>query len=141
MIRKILPGGGVTYPVYTVRLKWIGTLCSRYTTPTPLWEQLSSSFIFIQISHWAVQIWKMSKKWIKKWRTSSASTKFTHFWVVSIRRYMVKKYLNSDRFNFLDQLFFWVLFYNSVRAFFNYLVKKESVIVGSLSSFNPYYLL
>ena len=60
----------------TVWLKWIATLCSRYasppplycmddldsslfstyTTPPPLYEQFSSSFRFVQFSHWTVQI-------------------------------------------------------------------------------------
>ena len=99
----------------------------------------SSSFIFVYFSHSIVQIWKMSKK-IKKWRTSSASTEFVHFWVVLVRKYMVKKYLISNCFDFLEP-FFCVFFNNSIRAFLYYLVKKESVILRSLSCFNPYFLL
>ena len=52
---------------------------------------------------------------------------------------MVKKYLISDRFDFLER-FFWV-FNNSVRDFLYYLVKKGSVILRSLSCFNRYFLL
>ena len=47
---QILMNGGTVY------LKWIAPLCSRYTTPPPLWEQFISSFIFVQFSHWNVQI-------------------------------------------------------------------------------------
>ena len=57
---------------------------------------------------------KDEQKIIEKWRTSSASTKFAYFWVVSVRKYMVKKYLISDRFDFLEQFFFRVFFYNSI---------------------------
>ena len=52
---------------------------------------------------------------------------------------MVKKYLISDCFGFLDGLFFQ-FFDNSVLAFLYYLVKKESVILRSLSCSNPYFL-
>ena len=44
-------------------------------------------------------------KTIKKWRTSSKPTKFAQFWVVLVRKSMVKKYLISDRFDFLDSCF------------------------------------
>ena len=42
----------------TLWLKWIATPCSRYAS-TPLWEKFRSSFIFLQFSHWNLQIWKM----------------------------------------------------------------------------------
>ena len=32
------------------------SLFSTYTTPPPLWERFSSSFRFVQFSHWTVQI-------------------------------------------------------------------------------------
>ena len=47
---------------YTVWLKWVATLYSRYAFPPPLWEQFFSSFNFLQFSHCTVEIWKMSKK-------------------------------------------------------------------------------
>ena len=59
------------------------------------------------------------ERWAKnnqKWRTSSTCTKFAHFWVVPVRKYMVKKYLISDRFDLLD-CFFSQFFDNSVWAF------------------------
>ena len=65
--------------------------------------------------------------------------KFAHFCVVSVRKYMVKKYLISDRFGLLGRFFrvFLIIMYE---LFFN-LVKKDSVILRSLSCFNPYFLL
>ena len=48
---------------------------------------------------------KYEKKVVKKWRTNSVSTKFVHFWVVSVSKYMVKKYLIFDRFDFLCRFF------------------------------------
>ena len=67
-------------------------------------------------SHWTIEIWKMSEKSLKKRMTSSEHTKFAHFWVVSVRKYIVQKYLISYRFDFLDR-FFSRLFDDSVRAF------------------------
>ena len=49
----------------TVWLKWIATLCSRYASPPPIWQQFCSSFTFVQFSHWTVQIWNMSNKELK----------------------------------------------------------------------------
>ena len=37
-------------------------LFSTYTTPPPLWEIFSSSFILVQFSDWSVQISNVSKK-------------------------------------------------------------------------------
>ena len=54
---------------------------------------------------------KYEQKIIKKWRTNSVSTKFVYFWVVSVRKYMVKKYFIFDRFYFLCR-FFSRFFYN-----------------------------
>ena len=51
---------------------------------------------------------------------------------------MVKKYLISDRFSFLDRFFRDVLIIPYVLF---YLAKKESVILRSLSCFNPYFIL
>ena len=48
--------------LYTVWLKWIAKLCSRYAPPPPLWEQFSLSLIFRQFSHWNVLIWQAIKK-------------------------------------------------------------------------------
>ena len=53
---------------------------------------------------------------------------------------MVKKYLISDRFDFLivfSQVFLIILY----EICLYYLVKKESVILSSLSCFNPYFIL
>ena len=107
----------------TLWLKWIAILCSRYASPPPLEEKISSSLIFQQFSHFIVEIWKMRKK-NEKWRTRFTPTKFAHFWVVSVRKYMVKTYLIYDCFEFLDWLFS-AFFNNSVREFLNYLVKNE----------------
>ena len=64
----------------------------------------------------------LSEIWAKNnWKTndsSSVATKFAQFWVVSVRKGMVKKYLISDRFSFLDRFFSPRCFDNSVRAFF-----------------------
>ena len=49
---------------------------------------------------------------------------------------MVKKYLKSDRFGFLIELFL-SCFDNSVRNVLYYLVEKKSVILISPSCFNP----
>ena len=32
------------------------SLCSRYTTPPPIWERFSSSFRFVHFGHWNVKI-------------------------------------------------------------------------------------
>ena len=53
---------------------------------------------------------------------------------------MVKKYWLSDRFDFLDWYIF-PFFNNSVRAFLDWLVKNEPVILKPLSCFNPYFLI
>ena len=60
--------------------------------------------------------------------------------VVSVRKYMVKKYSISDRFGLLDRFFsrFLIIPYE---IFIYNLVKTESVILRSLSCFNPYFLL
>ena len=50
------------------------------------------------------------------------------------------KVLNILPFHFLI-LFFLRFFYISVRAFLYYLVKKDYVILRSLSCFNTYFLL
>ena len=42
---------------------------------------------------------------IIKSRTSSEPIKLAHFLVLLVRKYMVKKYLISDRFDSLDRLF------------------------------------
>ena len=49
-------------------------------------------------------------KLLKKWMTSSEHTKFAQFWVVSVRKWMVKRYLISECFSFLD-VFFPVMFW------------------------------
>ena len=49
----------------TVWLKWIATLCGRYASPPPLWKKFSSSFRFVQFSHWTVKTRKTSKKELK----------------------------------------------------------------------------
>ena len=79
-----------------------------------------------------------SERWAKKnvkWRNSSASTKFVQFWVVSFGKYMVKKYLISDRFGFLERFFFCVYFLipNEIFIVFynNWMVKSESVMLLS----------
>ena len=43
---------------------------------------------------------------IIKRMTSSICTKFVHFLVVLVRKYMVQKFLISYRFDFLDRFFF-----------------------------------
>ena len=53
---------------------------------------------------------------------------------------MIKRYLISDRFKFLEQ-FFSHFFIIPCELFICYLVKKESLILISLSCFNPYFLL
>ena len=83
---------------------------------------------------------KYEQKIIEK-RMTCEAMKFAQFLVVSVRKCMVKKYLISDRFGFLGRFCFCGFFYNSVRPFLYYLVKKESVILRSLSCFNPYFLL
>ena len=42
-------------------VEWDSSLFSTYTTHPPLYEQFSSSFRFVQFSHWTVKIWKMSR--------------------------------------------------------------------------------
>ena len=54
--------------------------------------------------------------------TSSEPTKFAQFWVVSVRKCMVKKYLISYRFVLLDRFFFrdfliWCVFVTLFRSF------------------------
>ena len=48
------------------------------------------------------EIWA---KIIKKWRTKFISKIFAQFWVVSVRKYMVKKYLISNCFDFFNRFF------------------------------------
>ena len=82
---------------------------------------------------------KDDQKWLKKWRTSIASTKFAHFCVVSVRKYMVQKYLISDRFDLLDRFFprFLIIPYELFHSFFlNWRVKNESVILLSQNGKN-----
>ena len=60
---------------------------------------------------------KSEQKIIKKQMTSSKHTKFAQFWVVSVRKCMVKKFLISYYFVFFS--FSTSRFFdNSVRAFF-----------------------
>ena len=73
--------------------------------------------------------------------TSSEPTKFAHFLVVSVRKCMVKKYLISDRFSFLDLFFLREVLIIPYELFLYYLVKKDSVILRSLSCFNRYFIL
>ena len=80
-------------------------------------------------------------KKIKKRMTSSICTQFAHFLVVSVRKCMVKKYLISYRLFLLDRFFFRGFLIFSYELFLYYLVKKESVILRSLSCFNPYIIL
>ena len=54
---------------------------------------------------------------------------------------MVKKYLISYRFVLLDPFFFRDFLIFPYELFLYYLVKKESVILRSLSCFNPYFIL
>ena len=53
---------------------------------------------------------KYERKIIEKRMTSSVATKFAQFLVISVRKCMVKKYLISDRFSFLDRFFFPAMF-------------------------------
>ena len=73
--------------------------------------------------------------------TSSICTKFAQFWVVSVRKCMVQKFLISYRFDFLDRFFFRGFLMIPYELYLYYLVKKESVILRSLSCFNPYFIL
>ena len=53
---------------------------------------------------------KYEQKILKKWMTTSICTKFAQFWVVSVWKCMVQKFLISYRFDFLDRFFlatFW----------------------------------
>ena len=60
---------------------------------------------------------KYEQKVIKEWKTRFTSMKFVHFWVVLVRKCMIKKYLISDCFGFLDWLFSNFV-YNSVWDFY-----------------------
>ena len=70
-----------------------------------------------------------SERWaknIKKRMTSSIWTKFAHFWVVSARKWMVKKYLISYRFILLDR-FFFVIFWYFRTSFFYIIWSRRSL--------------
>ena len=67
---------------------------------------------------------KYEQKIIEKRMTSSVATKLAQFWVISVRKCMVKKYLISDRFFFFI-LFFSRCFDNSVQAFSYFLFRTE----------------
>ena len=84
---------------------------------------------------------KYEQNIIEKRMTSSEPTKFAQFWVVSVRKCMVKKYLIYDSFSFLDRVFSRNFFIIPYELFLYYLVNKESVILRSLSCFNPYFIL
>ena len=73
-------------------------------------------------------------KKIKKRRTCSEPMKFAQFWVVSVRKYIIKMIYYMTGSVFWNGFFFAFLF-------IYYLVKKESVILRSLSCFNHYFLL
>ena len=98
---------------YTVWLKWIATLCSRYVSPPPLWEQFSSSFRFVQFSHWTVQIWKMTKKELKN--------DILIYEIFTLFSSFGQKNVWSKSTDYLTVSIFGLLFfrwgYNSVRAF------------------------
>ena len=98
-----------------------------------------SDLYSLVIGMYKSQIW--TKKILKKRMTSSICTKFAHFLVVSVRKCMVKKYLISYRFVLLDCFFFRGFLIFPYELFLYYLVKKESVILRSLSCFNPYFIL
>ena len=67
---------------------------------------------------------KCEQNIIEKRMTSSICTKFAHFLVVLVRKYMVQKFLISYRFDFL--IFFFSRFFdNSVRAFSSFLFRTE----------------
>ena len=88
------------FSIRAVCLKFIATLCSRCVSSPPLYEEFSSSFRFLQFSHWTVQIWNMSKIRFKKIRNKFISINFAHFLVVLVRKCMVKNYWIYDCFGF-----------------------------------------
>ena len=51
---------------------------------------------------------KYERKIIEKRLTISEPTKFAQFWVISVIKYIVQKYLISDRFEFLERFCFRV---------------------------------
>ena len=79
-----------------------------------------------------------SERWAKSYQkrmTSSICMKFAHFWVVLVRKCMVKKFLISYRFEFLDR-FFSAIFWWFRTSFFivfvqNWMVRNESVLLLS----------
>ena len=111
-----------SYEIYAFFMD--SSLCSRYTT-VMLIEMPRFSVAKLLLHHYksdlahtsdrcssVIELY-LSETWVKKiekWMTRSVATKFAQFWVISVRKCMVKKYLISDRFSFLDRLFsviFW----------------------------------
>ena len=64
---------------------------------------------------------------------SSICTKFAHFWVVLVRKYMVKKYFIFDRFYFLCR-FFSRFFYNEF-----FLVARNLHVLHRISPYLSYF--
>ena len=100
---------------WPVKMKWIAHFTVDIRLLNKYWSDLAHlSYLYRLV----IEMYK-SERWakiIKKWRTSSEPTKFAQFLVVSVRKYMVKKYLISDRYDFGGH-FFFAFCYNFVRDF------------------------
>ena len=89
----------------TVRLIWIAHFSVHVLLLHHYGSDLAhlSDFDSLVIGLPKSEIWVENEK---KRRTSSTCMKSAHFLVVSVRKYMVKKYLIYDRFDFLERFFF-----------------------------------
>ena len=88
----------------TVWLKWIAHFAIRILLLHHYKSDLAhlSDLYFLVIGLYKSERWAKS---VKKMGTSSEPTKFAQFLVVSVRKYIFKKYLISNRFNF------WIVFF------------------------------
>ena len=117
---------------------------ARFSVGKLLLHHYKSDFAHISYSYSSVIEMYFSEIWakiIKKRMTSSEHTKFAQFLVVLVRKCMVQKFLISYRFVLLDRFVFRDFLIIPYEIFYYYLVKKESVLLRSLSCFNPYFLL
>ena len=103
--------------VCTVRMIWT----AHFSVHILLLHHYKSDFAYISdlyslvIGLYKSEIWA---KDIKKWMTSSICKEFAHFWVVLVRKDMVKKYLISYHFVLLDCFFFRDFWYFRTSFFY-----------------------
>ena len=111
--------------VYTLSLLYgwkCDQLLSIYVSHPPIWGEIFSSFILLQFSHWTVEIWNLSKKYVKNERLDVHLQNFHTFdilwrisqvfyWYKSTSYWTVLLFTFKYTFRFFDNLvqaLFWL---------------------------------